>query len=180
MSTGAVASYLFEHSSSREKIIEHLFVSELLRTLWCQGWYRAEVLRAEFDGNGYDLVVECNGIVRHIQLKSTFAGSTVVRWTLNLALASKPSGCAVLLIFDKDDLSFKHIRWIGDPSCGKLPELGTRVGKHRKGNSQGIKLERPNHRVVSLSQFKGLMDMKELCRVLFNLDSKSITVEKAA
>ena len=46
------------HSSAREKVLEHLFVGELLRCLWRRGIRNMEVLRAEVDMGGYDLVVE--------------------------------------------------------------------------------------------------------------------------
>ena len=43
-----------EHSSYREKLLEHLVVGEVLRYLWCQGVTTAESLRPEVDGGGYD------------------------------------------------------------------------------------------------------------------------------
>ena len=45
------------HSSAREKVLEHLFVGELLRCLWRRGIRNMEVLRAEVDMGGYDLVM---------------------------------------------------------------------------------------------------------------------------
>ena len=39
-------------SSLREKLLEHLFVGELLRTLWRRGARRVELLRAEVDAGG--------------------------------------------------------------------------------------------------------------------------------
>jgi len=44
--------------------MEHLFIGELLRHLWLQGIRDVEVLRAEVDCGGFDLVVECGGILR--------------------------------------------------------------------------------------------------------------------
>ena len=58
------------HSSYRERLIEHLFVGEVLRTLWLSGISEVEVLKSEVDGEGYDLVLECRSVVRHIQLKA--------------------------------------------------------------------------------------------------------------
>ena len=59
------------HSSRREKLVEHLFVGEVLRKLWCWGVYDVDVLRAETDAAGYDIVIEVASVVRHIQLKSS-------------------------------------------------------------------------------------------------------------
>jgi len=69
------------HFVLREKLLEHLFLSELLRPLWRQGRRDMEVLRAEVDGAGYDLVVECNGVLRHIQLKSSHTAATNILWS---------------------------------------------------------------------------------------------------
>ena len=32
------------HSSAREKVLEHIFIGALLRTLWCAGAHNIEVL----------------------------------------------------------------------------------------------------------------------------------------
>jgi hypothetical protein len=60
----------FENSTLREHIVEHLFVGDVLRALWCRGVTDIEVLRSEFDSHGYDLVMGSGGIVRHIQFKT--------------------------------------------------------------------------------------------------------------
>ncbi len=45
------------NSTLRERIVEHVFVGETLRTLWQLGVTDVEVLRSEFDAGGYDLVM---------------------------------------------------------------------------------------------------------------------------
>ena len=39
----------FNHSILRERIVEHVFVGDALRELWCLGVTDVEVLRSEFD-----------------------------------------------------------------------------------------------------------------------------------
>jgi len=56
-----------EHSSYREKLIEHLFIGELLKLSWQKGDCQLEVSKPEFDNSGYDVVAESNGIIRHIR-----------------------------------------------------------------------------------------------------------------
>jgi hypothetical protein len=72
--------------SLREKALEHLFVGDLLRHLWCQGITDVEFLTPGVDRDGYDLVLESNGIVRHIQLKSRFRGSSVAEVDVHINL----------------------------------------------------------------------------------------------
>lgn len=92
------------HSSLREKVIEHLFIGELLRALWCERVRNVELLRAEVDAAGYDLAIECNGIFRHIQLKSGHSGMKRRKVDLNVALQTKPSACVIWLMFNEKTL----------------------------------------------------------------------------
>jgi hypothetical protein len=39
----------FVHSTLRERIVEHVFVGDVLRTLWKRGVTDVEILRPEFD-----------------------------------------------------------------------------------------------------------------------------------
>jgi hypothetical protein len=82
-------------SSYREALLEHLFAGEIMRHVWLSGIKRLEVLKPQVDDGGYDLVLEAPNVVRHIQLKATFRGSTVKNFRVNVALAKKPSGCVV-------------------------------------------------------------------------------------
>ena len=50
------------HSLVREKILEHVFVGDCLRRLWSQGSRDLEVLRADVDAGGYDVVMARDGI----------------------------------------------------------------------------------------------------------------------
>jgi len=46
-----------EHSSYREKLIEHLLISELLKISWRNGDCELEVSKPEVDNYGYDVIV---------------------------------------------------------------------------------------------------------------------------
>lgn len=68
-----------DHSSNREKLIEHLFIGELLKLSWIQGDCQLEVAKPEVDNSGYDVIVEANQIIRHIQLKASYIGSKTAK-----------------------------------------------------------------------------------------------------
>jgi hypothetical protein len=91
---------LFTNSSLREKILEHQFVGELLRVLWCKGMRQVELLKAEVDAGGYDLVLECNGVTRHVQLKSSYRGAKTSRVNIHVGLQRRDSGCVIWIMFD--------------------------------------------------------------------------------
>ena len=161
-----IASHTYR-ASNREKVLEHLFVADLLRCLWCKGITEVEVLRAEVDAGGYDLVVECGGFLRHIQLKSSHKDAKTAKVDINLKLAKKPSGCAIWIKFDPETLQLGPFLWLGGPPGGKLPELEEKIARHTRGNAEGKKGTRPGMRVVAKGQFTMISSMDELIHRLF-------------
>ena len=154
-------------SSQREAVLEHLFVGEVLRHLWLRD-LTAEVLRPEVDDAGYDLVIECNSIVRHIQLKASHVGSTTARVPVNVRLEQKPSGCIIWIAFDKKTLDLCAFRWFGGDPGKPLPSLkGAAVAKHSKANTDGVKGFRPNVRILPKGRFTVITDMLSLTQELF-------------
>ena len=137
-------------STLRERIVEHLFIGEALRALWRQQITDVEVLRAEFDAHGYDLVLCRGAIVRHIQFKTQAAGDV----TVSLSLALKPSGCVIWVAVD-DDLNLTKFRWFGGPPGEPLPDISKFKVAHRATrNKQGERPERINHRLVPKREFE--------------------------
>jgi hypothetical protein len=160
------ADYLF--SSYRERLIEHLFVGEILRVLWLAGVPQVEVLRSEVDGTGYDVVLECRSITRHVQLKAARLGGTRANVGVNVNLEKKASGCVVWVYFDPETLRLGPFYWFGGSPGEPLPSLNDyNVGKHTKGDASGHKAERPNIRVVPRGEFEKVDTAAELVTLLF-------------
>ena len=163
------ADYLF--SSYRERLIEHLFVGEVLRALWLEGIPQVEVLRSEVDGTGYDVVLGCQAITRHVQLKAARIGGKRASVGINLNLAHKPSGCVVWVYFDPKTLQLGPFYWFGGAPGQPLPSVAhMKVGKHTKGDALGHKAERPNIRLVPKSKFQKVDTIAELVTCLFGVD----------
>jgi hypothetical protein len=156
------------HSSYRERLIEHLFVGEVLRELWLSGVNQVEVLKSEVDAAGYDVVLECESVVRHIQLKAARRGAKRANVGVHLKLAEKPSGCLVWIFFDPDTLELGPFLWFGGPPGAPLPTISDfRIGKHTKGDSTGHKADRPNIRLVAKGRFNKIDSVAELIERLF-------------
>ena len=81
-------------SSLREQALVHIFLGQLLAFMWRNGGRDIEVLKSEVDRGGYDVVLESNGVIRHVQLKSSFRGSKVREVDVSTKLLSKPGGWA--------------------------------------------------------------------------------------
>ena len=155
------------NSSTREKILEHLFVGELLRCLWLKGIFDVEVLHSEVDAGGYDLVIECIGVLRHIQLKASHKRASTASVGVNVRLSGKPSGCVVWMKFDPETLLLGPFLWLGGAPGAALPDLGNRMGRHTRGNSLGHKRDRKSIRIVSATSFRRLESIDHLVMALF-------------
>jgi hypothetical protein len=154
-------------SSLREQALGHLFLGQLLAFMWQNGGRDIEVLKSEVDRGGYDVVLEANGIIRHVQLKSSFRGSKVREVDISTKLLHKPGGCILWLEFDRETLAIERFYWFGGKAGNGLPDLGERISRHSKGNSKGEKNERLGHRVVAKGDFQAFADIREVVGKLF-------------
>lgn len=161
---------LSTHSSFYEQLIEHLFISEILQEMRFRFNQWPEILKSEIDASGYDLVIESNKIIRHIQLKASYMGAKSSSVTLNTSLSEKTCGCVIRIewLFNKQNRIEMNYYFFGNPPGKPLPNISTHpVGKHSKANAQGEKVERPATRVVKKSEFIRLSNITELIQQLF-------------
>ena len=160
-------------SNFYEQLVEHAFISELLQEAWFRYGKTVEVLRSEIDTSGYDLLLECNGVIRHVQLRNSIAGSKTAYQKINIALAEKASGCVVWLMREEDEDTCRvKLRYLffGNPPGEPLPSLEYfKTAKRTKGNAQGVKKERPLIRKIPKSKFIELSGINELLGNLFGL-----------
>jgi len=107
------------------------------------------------------LVVAYRKVVRHIQLKAMTEGGKRNDVNIGLKLMEKPSGCVVWIVVTPQ-LDLSSFLWFGGAPGQPLPDISSlKVVKHTKGNAEGIKTERPNHRLVPRSRFEqvGTLDV---------------------
>jgi len=159
-----------ERSVDREKIIEHTFLSELLREAWRTRGKTIEVLRPEVDAYDYDLVLDIEGVVRHVQLKTSRLDSKTGSQKVNLALSNKPGGCMLWIQYsglsDPRGPSFRYLFYGGGPHERlQLDDLGT--ARHTRADSKGIKHDRPMIRVVPKGRFRALDGITGVLEELF-------------
>jgi hypothetical protein len=158
------------YSSYRESILSHVFVGQLLRSLWFRSETEVEVLKPEVDSAGYDFAIECRNQLRHIQLKSSFLSSKTQSVTVNARLASKIAGCVIWVCFDQDSLEPKSFHWFGAGPGEPVPDLEKYpLARHARANSLGIKAKRSQFRRVPKSKFKKLDSMDEVIERLFKV-----------
>ncbi|MEJ1962239.1 MAG: hypothetical protein WDO56_12110 [Gammaproteobacteria bacterium] len=157
-----------KNSSYREILIEHLLVGEIMRHLWIKGITQFEVLKPQVDDSGYDIVLEANGVVRHIQLKASFDEATTQQVKVSLRLATKPSACVLWIRFDPKTMALGPFWWFGRNPGEPLPDIfAFKIARLTRGDAKGFKKERPNHRVIPRSKFQKLADYDALVSRLF-------------
>jgi hypothetical protein len=157
------------NSTLRENILEHLFIGELLRTLWQWGVTDTEVLRSEFDAGGYDLVLSRGTLTRHVQLKSVLFDGKAANVKVSRKLASRSSGCVVWLVVSPN-LEVVDVLYFGGTAGNPLPRIeGFTVAKHTKANADGVKLERQEHRVVPRGKFERVGSISNLIPKLLGI-----------
>jgi len=157
------------NSSYRERLIEHLFIGELLKLSWRKRDFSLEVSKPEVDNSGYDLILEAKGILRHVQLKAAFVGAKTSRQNVHVSLASKPSGCIVWVYFNQETLELGPFLFFGGKPGQPLPDIsGHKVAKHTKGDADGYKAERPNIRIINKGDFEKYQTVDNLYSILFN------------
>jgi len=163
-------SYL--KSTFVEQLVEHVFIAEVLQEVWYRFKKTVEVLRAEVDASGYDVVLECNGFMRHVQLKTSSPDKNGSQ-PVNVALASKPSGCVVWVFRHEDTESCRtqlSYRYFGDSPGIPLPNMESfRFGKRTTKGKGGVKPTRASIRMIPKGQFATVPDTKALVERLFDL-----------
>ena len=160
----------FTQSTLRERIVEHLFIGDVLRRLWQHRITDIEILRSEFDAGGYDLVLSHRNIVRHIQFKTVGVSAKASPTKISLKLAEKPSGCVILIVVTPCLILDSYL-WFGDEPGKPLPGIDAlKIAKHNKGTAKGIKNDRPNHRTLPRNRFVRLATLDDVIERLFGIE----------
>jgi len=139
--------------------------SELL----LRGW-KFELLRSDRDLDGYDIVIDANGVQRHIQLKSQVMGGRSREIGAHVELATKPSGCIIWMTYDPLTLRPVSWRFFGGGPGERIKPLGDRIGKH----SRGDKGFRPDQRIIKARDFDKVGSIEELVDRLFGRTNHEI------
>jgi hypothetical protein len=161
-------------SSYREMLLEHILVGEILRYLWLHNWDSVEVLKPQVDAAGYDIVFECNSVIRYVQFKASTATGRRANVNIQLKLGEKPGGCVIWYFFDPKTLKLGPFLWFGGAPGERLPPIEQfRVAKHSKGNATGMKAERQGLRLIPKGKFEKLESVDKLVERLFGVSVKA-------
>lgn len=170
-------SNVSQNSLYFEKMVEHRFISDIMAYCWYKNNVTLEIIRAEIDCNGYDLIINYKNINRYIQLKTSEENSKTKEQKLNLSIIEKENPCIIWIIRNYDnikmDFNYKYLFWgsnIGKP----LPKIENySIAKHPKGNSKGVKNLRHNIRNIPKRDFEVFSNIELLFNKLFSKNVSS-------
>ena len=136
--------------------------------MWRRGHYDTEIMRPEFDAGGHDLVITANGVTRHIQLKATILSSKRANWDASERLATRSSGCLIVLHIDEKNLKIRRFGLFAGPPGHPLPDITSyRATRYRKGDSKAPKVARKDRRTVPKGKFDVYEEVAGLYDALF-------------
>jgi hypothetical protein len=161
-----------QYSLYFEKLVEHRFISDMMTYCLYKEGITLEIIHAEIDTNGYDLILSYKNINRYIQLKTSEEGSTTSSQKINLLITEKENPCIIWIIRHYDnkmnDFRFKYLFW-GSNRQELLPNIGKyKIAKHTKANSSGIKKQRQNIRIIPKGDFIEINSIEGLFEKLFH------------
>ncbi len=156
----------FRISTYRERLVEHLFIADIMQAAWLAGERKVVVARAEIDAWGYDLLLSCDGKVQPVQLKSS---AKVGRITVNKALFALGGFVVLAAPFVVPEntvrLRYRIFRASPENAVGLLPANYTRWTRDKKGRA--IRKPRPGHCKIQRSKFSREVTARELFDELF-------------
>lgn len=161
------AARLRTHNSSLiAKILEYQLLGAIGAELLARGTI-LEILRTDVDADGHDVVLEANGVVRHIQLKARVQGGATRKVSCHTRLKTKPSGCIVSVTYDPATYQAVGYAVFGSVAGEALADPGnavTRRATHNKGGERPLRLD---HRDISYSRFLKIARVPDLVDWLF-------------
>jgi hypothetical protein len=169
----------YAESQRRENLVEHCLIAELLQDAWLRRGQSLDILRSEVDAAGYDLVLSCNKVTRHVQVKSSKSDARAGFQPINGRLADVPSGCVVWVRM-KEDHERNRVElayWFYGNAPGEPLILAQfRKAKHTRANATGEKALRENTFRVNRGLFQRLVGVEELSDRLFG--APAVAVER--
>ena len=161
---------LAERSSYVENVLRHALIAELSSVVWGRNSDAAlQVLNAEVDNAGFDLVLGLGTQVRYIQLKQTHDQKVPRHCSVRLSFSALPGSCVVLMSHTISELRLTQFRFFGGPP-GEPMESITELRLSKlpgRRDASGERKTRVNYRDVSVRSFAGPYSSIQLLDVLF-------------
>lgn len=146
-------------SRYREKIIEHIFISELMQAMARRG-KKIELLRTDTDMFGYDLMVKWKKRFKYIQLKGKTKKGGAVKFNIHQSLIKNDDGTIILILIDDNDVNLKLRYRIFNRSKKKEVLSSPPIRK---------KKDKEKYCCIAIGKFEPETDIDNIAKKLFDL-----------
>jgi hypothetical protein len=156
--------YDSDFSTFFEKMYQHIFVYEVLDKALSMS-LKVSILNGEVDAYGYDIVLICNNIVRHVQLKGV-EKDKLKKQSVHILLGDKPCGCVIVLVWKviRERVVFEYFYY---GSNSKTPLL-LKTFRNSK-DPKNPKKRKKNKKDIPKKEFRRLNDIFEVISILFDI-----------
>lgn len=145
--------FIAENSRFFENLLEHRFLHDLGRWLVTSDPpRRLNILRAEVDQFGFDLVLSVGGQTRQIQMKTRSGGPPSNSYAIAESLWAQHNGCVVWMLYDQTSLEPTSYYLLGP----NLPPMDQFRAAERSGY-RAVKMQRATHRDLTIAQVGALL-----------------------
>lgn len=114
------------------------------------------------DDAGYDMVFDCAGTIKLIQIKTMVQGGSTSSWKVKKDFLERDQAIVIVIIYDIDKWEIKSFLCCS-PKRKKVDVQNLSPAKHAKCNADGIKLIRPEQVNLPEDKFDGIACIKDVC-----------------
>ncbi len=145
--------FIAHNSRFFENVQEHRFLFELARHLvTCKPPRLLNILRAEVDMFGFDLVLSVASTTRHLQMKARSGGPPNNAYDISETIWRLPGGCVVWMLYSQENLEPASYYFLGSP----LPPLDRFPVSDRPGFRK-VKMQQANHKRIQIPEISRLL-----------------------
>jgi hypothetical protein len=147
------AQFIESHSRLIENVIEHGFIYDISCELLRRNPPQAvDILRAEVDRNGVDLVLSSAFVTHQVQMKARSNKPASAPYAISDSIWGSPGGCVIWIIYDAASMKPLDYYLLGCP----LPSIDTFRDSDRAGFRKAW-TRNANHKRLTLSQLAGIL-----------------------
>jgi hypothetical protein len=145
--------FIAQNSRFFESIQEHRFLFELARHLVTRKPPRLlNILRAEVDMFGFDLVLSVASTTRHLQMKTRSGVPPNTPYDIAETIWRLPGGCVAWMLYSQETLEPASYYLLGSP----LPPLDRFPASDRRGFRK-VKMQQANHIGIQIPEISRLL-----------------------
>ena len=169
--TRSPAEHIQHFSLRVEAALRHAFLTELYSYLWSfNPTISLQVFTADVDDSGFDLLLTANQQIRHVQLKSSFVGSTTKKVRVRDSLFEQRGGYILGCHYSPETLRITGYSFLGfthdkESFDLKLFPKARSIGANAKGEK---KLQDGVH-MVPWTSFHQNLDIATVALCLFHI-----------